>query len=126
MGRQGMSEEEQKRLDDFVRDQYRKKGASYKDDMCAADANLADIWPGKTVSCGAVAKSRKAIGIKFPKGRSKAVKPVSALKPSKSRSESPSSGDLMSVREQLVTKKLKVEAAIAAIDDAILAAEGLI
>lgn len=70
MGRQGMTDDEQKALDKFIREQHAKKGNDFKDD---------------------------------PR----------------------STGDLNNVRDHLVAKKEKIEAAISAIDSAILAAEGL-
>lgn len=127
-----MTNDEQKKLDDFIRETYRKKGAEFKDEMCAADANLEDILPGKTVSCGAVAKARKALGIKLPKGRSSARKIQQALKPMDKRSKQPCSepvrttGDLCSFRAKLSEKKEQIEKAIQAVDDAILVSEGVL
>lgn len=124
-----MTDDEQKALDEFIREQHAKKGNDFKDEMVAADANLADLFPGKTVSCGAVAKARKAMGIMLPKGRSNARKLQAALKPAdkkKKKCDAPrSTGDLNNVRDHLVAKREKIDQAISAIDTAILAAEGL-
>lgn len=125
-----LSDEEKEKVSEFVQKQFDEKGAEkFSDEMCAADANIAELIPGKTVSCAAVTKERKALGLMLPRGlKAKKTSPTKSLvKPwgkRKAKAEKTTStsldltfmGNVKDMVELLKDQKFKIDAAIAALE----------
>ena len=123
-----LNDEEKKAIQDFVKEQFDEKGAEkFQDDMAAADANLAELVPGKTVSCDAIAKARKQLGLMLPRGRGAKKDPTKSLvkKWSKKKVQTPKessaldlsfSGTIQETIDLLKEQKTKIDAAILAME----------
>jgi len=126
-----LSTDDQIKVEAFIRRKHAEKGDAFDDAMVAADAAIENLIPGQELSGEFIKKVRKQIGIKLPRGNRFTAK-KKAGRPKKNGPvimgvEVPS-GDanlLQLAIDRLREKKLKIDALILKLEDAILVANGL-